>query len=205
MARRNLRRTPEFGVRRHLLKHFGCMKSPATWDAAALAAALLRSRRVSQRVAHFATRHALNHVIKNPVTSVYSSLDTRSTIEEARVFHHKMQADYYGYIVEFKTDDAKKTAAECARKAYYDAFNAAACLPVTHPMRLGLALNFSWFQYRVLGNPAEACKMAGSAVHLADVELALRADNVCSHNYREAKLVMQRLVLLLEQVTVWEN
>merc|ERR1711924_445357 len=29
----------------------------------------------------------------------------------------------------------------------------------THPIRLGLALNYSVFQYEVLQNPDEACKM----------------------------------------------
>merc|ERR1712071_623516 len=68
----------------------------------------------------------------------------------------KMKADYYRYIAEFKTDDAKKAAAENARKAYDEASTiASAGLPVTHPIRLGLALNFSVFQYEVLGNPEE--------------------------------------------------
>ena len=34
-------------------------------------------------------------------------------------------------------------------------------LAVTHPIRLGLALNYSVFMYEVLGNPDDACKMLG--------------------------------------------
>merc|ERR1712232_864787 len=92
------------------------------------------------------------------------NLLAKASSDESKVFYHKMKADYYRYIAEFKTDDKKKEAAENARKAYDDASNiASAGLPVTHPIRLGLALNFSVFQYEVLGNPEEACKMARTA------------------------------------------
>merc|ERR1711865_1284952 len=74
----------------------------------------------------------------------------KATTDETKVFYHKMKADYYRYIAEFKLDDAKKSAAESARSAYDDA---SAGLPVTHPIRLGLALNFSVFQYEVLATP----------------------------------------------------
>merc|ERR1712151_1059461 len=60
----------------------------------------------------------------------------RRHLPKSKVFYHKMKADYYRYIAEFKTDDAKKAAAENARKAYDDASNiASAGLPVTHPIR----------------------------------------------------------------------
>merc|ERR1711976_812688 len=92
------------------------------------------------------------------------NLLSKASTDESKVFYHKMKADYYRYIAEFKTETAKKEAAENARKAYDDASNiASAGLPVTHPIRLGLALNFSVFQYEVLGNPEEACKMARTA------------------------------------------
>ena len=35
-------------------------------------------------------------------------------------------------------------------------------MEATHPIRLGLALNFSVFYYEILNNPAKACKLAKS-------------------------------------------
>merc|ERR1712039_298175 len=83
---------------------------------------------------------------------------------ESKVFYQKMKADYYRYIAEFTEGDKKAKAAESARQAYEEA-HTVACkdLAVTHPIRLGLALNFSVFQYEVLSNPDEACKMARTA------------------------------------------
>merc|ERR1712151_1294570 len=68
--------------------------------------------------------------------------------------------------------DAKSKAAENARLAYEEAHKVAEKdLAVTHPIRLGLALNYSVFQYEVLQNPDEACKMARTAFEDAIAEL----------------------------------
>merc|ERR1712226_323917 len=76
---------------------------------------------------------------------------------EGKVFYQKMKADYYRYIAEFSEGDAKTKAAENARLAYDEAAKVAEKdLAVTHPIRLGLALNYSVFQYEVLSNPDEA-------------------------------------------------
>merc|ERR1711979_147378 len=100
---------------------------------------------------------------------------------ESKVFYQKMKADYYRYIAEFTEGDKKSKAAESARQAYQDAQNVAEKdLAVTHPIRLGLALNFSVFQYEVLQNPDEACKMARTAFEDAIAEL----DNVAEDSYK---------------------
>jgi 14-3-3 protein epsilon len=123
----------------------------------------------------------------------------KASSDESKVFYHKMKADYYRYIAEFKTGDDKTAAAENARKAYDDASNiASAGLPVTHPIRLGLALNFSVFQYEVLGNPEEACKMARTAFEDAIAEL----DNVAEDSYKDSTLIMQ---LLRDNLTLWTS
>ena len=118
---------------------------------------------------------------------------------ESKVFYQKMMADYYRYIAEFRDGDAKKEAAESARQAYADAAAVAEKdLAVTHPIRLGLALNYSVFQYEVLGQPDEACKMARSAFEDAIAEL----DNVAEESYKDSTLIMQ---LLRDNLTLWTS
>merc|ERR1711897_13594 len=71
----------------------------------------------------------------------------KASTGESKVFYQKMKADYYRYIAEFTTDRKKTDAAENARAAYQEAQKVAEKdLAVTHPIRLGLALNFSVFR-----------------------------------------------------------
>merc|ERR1711877_100703 len=103
------------------------------------------------------------------------NLISKASTGESKVFYQKMKADYYRYIAEFSDGEAKSKAAENARLAYQGASDVAEKdLAVTNPIRLGLALNYSVFQYEVLSNPDEACKMARTAFEDAIAEL----DNV---------------------------
>merc|ERR1719223_368567 len=100
-----------------------------------------------------------------------SNLIPKASGGESKVFYQKMKADYYRYIAEFTDGDKKSTAANNAKLAYEEAQKVAEKdLAVTHPIRLGLALNFSVFQYEVLSNPDEACKMARTAFEDAIAE-----------------------------------
>merc|ERR1712070_366053 len=118
---------------------------------------------------------------------------------ESKVFYQKMKADYYRYIAEFSDGDKKTQAAENARKAYDEAQKVSEKdLAVAHPIRLGLALNFSVFQYEVLNNPDEACKMARTAFEDAIAEL----DNVAEDSYKDSTLIMQ---LLRDNLTLWTS
>lgn len=48
-----------------------------------------------------------------------------------------------------------------SQKAYQDAFEISkAKMQPTHPIRLGLALNFSVFYYEILNSPEKACQLA---------------------------------------------
>lgn len=62
-------------------------------------------------------------------------------------------------------------------------------LAVTHPIRLGLAHNYSVFKFEVLSNPDEACKIARTAFEDAIAEL----DNASEDSYKDSKLIMQLL------------
>merc|ERR1712226_541350 len=93
----------------------------------------------------------------------------------------------------------KTKAAENARLAYEEASTVASKdLAVTHPIRLGLALNYSVFQYEVLSKPDEACKMARTAFEDAIAEL----DNVAEDSYKDSTLIMQ---LPRDNLTLWTS
>jgi len=124
-------------------------------------------------------------------------LQPSNTSDEARVFYYKMTGDYHRYMAEFKNKEG--TASEAARAAYEEAMKIAnGGLVVTHPIRLGLALNFSVFYYEVLNNPEEACKMARQAFEEAIAEL----DNVSEESYKDSTLIMQ---LLRDNLTLWTS
>merc|ERR1712224_1177884 len=127
------------------------------------------------------------------------NLIPKATSGESKVFYQKMKADYFRYIAEFSAGDKKKNAAESARLAYEEAQKVAEKdLAVTHPIRLGLALNYSVFQYEVLSQPDEACKMARTAFEDATAEL----DNVAEDSYKDSTLIMQ---LLRDILTLWTS
>merc|ERR1711924_239710 len=59
------------------------------------------------------------------------------------VFYFKMKGDYFRYIAEFTEGEGKTGAANSAHQAYNQAMEVATTdLVLTHPIRLGLALNF---------------------------------------------------------------
>merc|ERR1712218_674520 len=127
------------------------------------------------------------------------NLINKASTGESKVFYQKMKADYYRYIAEFTDGDSKSKAAENARLAYDEAHKVAEKdLAVTRPIRLGLALNYSVFQYEVLNNPDEACKMARTAFEDAIAEL----DNVAEDSYKDSTLIMQ---LLRDNLTLWTS
>merc|ERR1712007_92829 len=88
----------------------------------------------------------LDQICNTILTLLNGNLLEKASSDETKVFYHKMKADYYRYMAEFNDGDAKKQAAEDARKSYEDASQVAGTgLAVTHPIRLGLALNYSVF------------------------------------------------------------
>lgn len=60
--------------------------------------------------------------------------------------------------------DRRKDSADKSLEAYKAATEVAQTdLPPTHPIRLGLALNFSVFYYEILNAPDQACHLAKQA------------------------------------------
>ncbi|KAL3502680.1 hypothetical protein ACH5RR_037129 [Cinchona calisaya] len=121
------------------------------------------------------------------------------TAGESSVFYYKMKGDYYRYLAEFKTGNNRKEVADLSLKAYEAATSTAdADLPPTHPIRLGLALNFSVFYYEIMNSPERACHLAKQAFDEAISEL----DSLNEESYKDSTLIMQ---LLRDNLTLWTS
>ncbi|CDR45889.1 CYFA0S20e01332g1_1 [Cyberlindnera fabianii] len=118
---------------------------------------------------------------------------------ESKVFYYKMKGDYHRYLAEFATADRRKEAADLSLEAYKSASDVAVTeLPPTHPIRLGLALNFSVFYYEILNSPDRACHLAKQAFDDAIAEL----DTLSEESYKDSTLIMQ---LLRDNLTLWTS
>ncbi|RMD41539.1 hypothetical protein DV735_g3558, partial [Chaetothyriales sp. CBS 134920] len=118
---------------------------------------------------------------------------------ESKVFYQKMKGDYHRYLAEFAVSDKRKASAEKSLAAYQNATEVAATdLAPTHPIRLGLALNFSVFYYEILNAPDKACHLAKQAFDDAIAEL----DTLSEESYKDSTLIMQ---LLRDNLTLWTS
>ena len=100
--------------------------------------------------------HKINKMIDDHVLA-------HTCADEAKAFFVKMVGDYYRYIAENCRDAG--SLAEVTQKAK-ESYEKANQIPLSacNPIKLGLALNFSVFNYEVLKDHATACKLADSAL-----------------------------------------
>ncbi|CAI0421997.1 unnamed protein product [Linum tenue] len=132
-------------------------------------------------------RNLLSVAYKNVIGSLRAAWRIVSSIEQKEVFYLKMKGDYHRYMAEFKVGDERKSAAEDTMLAYKAAQDIAlADLAPTHPIRLGLALNFSVFYYEI------------QAFEEAIAEL----DTLGEESYKDSTLIMQ---LLRDNLTLWTS
>jgi len=117
---------------------------------------------------------------------------------ESKVFYNKMKGDYYRYLAEFAGEERKKEIATRGHEAYQNAKVTEEALPPTHPIRLGLALNYSVFYYEILNEPEKACELAKKAFDDAIAEL----DNLTEDSYKDSTVIMQ---LLRDNLTLWTS
>jgi len=118
---------------------------------------------------------------------------------ESKVFYHKMKGDYHRYLAEFAISEKRKESADKSLEAYKAATEVAQTdLAPTHPIRLGLALNFSVFYYEILNSPDQACHLAKQAFDDAIAEL----DTLSEESYKDSTLIMQ---LLRDNLTLWTS
>merc|ERR1712219_50848 len=118
---------------------------------------------------------------------------------ESKVFYLKMKGDYFRYLAEVAIGDSRSEVVDDSQKAYQDAYDISKQkMQPTHPIRLGLALNFSVFYYEILNSPEKACQLAKAAFDDAIAEL----DTLNEDSYKDSTLIMQ---LLRDNLTLWTS
>ena len=138
----------------------------------------------------------LKSVCNEVIKVIDSSLLKTAAAAEAKVFYLKMKADYYRYMSEVSSGTELEGASAKALESYEAAKAVAETLPATDPVRIGLALNFSVFQYEIRKNPKEACSMAKKAFDEAISGL----QDLDEEKYKEATSFMQ---LLKDNLSLW--
>ncbi|KAG9494580.1 hypothetical protein GDO78_002095, partial [Eleutherodactylus coqui] len=109
---------------------------------------------------------------------------------ECQVFYLKMKGDYYRYLAEVANRENRDRTIQDSQEAYQEAFDISKQkMQPTHPIRLGLALNFSVFYYEILNSPEKACQLAKAAFDEAIAEL----DTLNEDSYKDSTLIMQLL------------
>ena len=121
---------------------------------------------------------------------------TKDCPDEAKAFFVKMKGDYYRYIAENAKDAQLEDVKVKAKAAYEEA--AEINLPACNPIKLGLALNYSVFNYEVLKDHAKACALADDALQSALDKI----DELEEDDFRDAKSIIE---LLKENLTLWKE
>ena len=119
-----------------------------------------------------------------------------SISDEAKAFFVKMVGDYYRYIAE-NAKDAKLEEVKAKAKAAYEEANGMDLAPC-NPIKLGLDLNYSVFNYEVLKDHATACNLADQALQQALDKI----DELEEDDFRDAKSIIE---LLKENLTLWKE
>jgi len=115
---------------------------------------------------------------------------------EAQVFYLKMAGDYCRYLAEAVQDPEHE---QDSAKYYKQAFELSqVVLEPTHPIRLGLALNYSVCFYEILKDKKKACQLAKDAFD----EAISRLDKLEESDYKDSTLIMQ---LLRDNLTLWTS
>uniref|UniRef100_A0A8P4G6C3 14-3-3 domain-containing protein n=1 Tax=Dicentrarchus labrax TaxID=13489 RepID=A0A8P4G6C3_DICLA len=163
-----------------------------------------------------AYREKVEKELKDICNEVLELLDkyliSNAEAADSKVFYLKMKGDYYRYLAEVSGEEEKKfnrgtqtaqgdyygqASIQNSEEAYQKAYDISSKeMAPTHPIRLGLALNFSVFYYEITNSPEKACNLAKKAFD----EAISMLDSFNSDSYKDSTLIMQ---LLRDNLTLW--
>ena len=118
---------------------------------------------------------------------------------ESKAFYLKSKGDYYRYLAEIASEEEFERICFDAENSYKLAYEISEReLPIYNPVRLGLALNFSVFNYEVLGKHEDGCIIA----KLAFEEAVKIIDDLDKSKVKDAILIIQ---ILKENLILWTS
>merc|ERR1739844_860265 len=121
-------------------------------------------------------RNLLSVAYKNVIGARRASWRIISSIEQKE--ENKAAEDKLKMIKAYRSQVEKELRDICGDIAMTE-------LATTHPIRLGLALNFSVFYYEILNSPDRACLLAKAAFDDAIAEL----DTLSEESYKDSTLI----------------
>jgi 14-3-3 protein beta/theta/zeta len=141
----------------------------------------------------------LDDICRDVLTLLDKFLVPKASNAESKVFYLKMKGDYYRYLAEVASGEKRSEVVTKSEESYQAALDVAKSqMQPTHPIRLGLALNYSVFFYEILNSPDRACHLAKQAFDDAIAEL----DTLNEESYKDSTLIMQ---LLRDNLTLWTS
>ncbi|KAH8645589.1 14-3-3 family protein epsilon [Ilyonectria robusta] len=141
----------------------------------------------------------LEKICRDVLDLLDGSLIPNASTGESKALYYKMKGDYSRYLAGFVSGEEHNLAVTSAYKAYKIAANVAQTeFTATHPLRLGLALNFSVFYYKILDSRDLARRLAKHAFDDANAEL----DALTEEPDGDSILIMQ---LLCDNLTLWAS
>ena len=143
----------------------------------------------------------LNGLCQEALEIVSEILNKKHNDSEGRVFFLKMMGDFYRYMAEYQTLGPNKQkygtgAADNASRSYQEALKNSFDLETTHPVRLGLALNYAVFLYEVKELASDANNIARQAFDSA-------MEDIESTNEEYKNESMAIIQLIRDNMAIW--
>ena len=137
--------------------------------------------------------------ICNEVCNLINIFNDNADEDESKVFFYKMKGDYFRYMAEVTKGERLEEYKNNALSSYQEAKKIAENskdLIISHPIRLGLALNFSVFYFEIMGESKKACDLAKETFESAINSI----DDMKEDDYKDAAMILQ---LLKDNITLW--
>ena len=113
----------------------------------------------------------LTENIKNITNSMDAILIKNAEENLTKIYYLKLKGDFCRYICEYEKSVERERASVSGNKAYQDAMNLAKNMNIMNRLLLGLANNYSIFQYEVISERKNAMAIAEECLNKVDKEM----------------------------------